>query len=172
MCICQYQTYNITSLWHIPPGNHKFILCESVLQITSFFQMSHKRYHVIFVFVWLFFIWNYFMTVSGDFAHTILSLSLSLPPFPAQGPHMYTNIMCVKMTVVFFGERDLFFLKKWTTLLPRYSDEHKICEAETSKLQHAWVRGMSTTINSKLGRNGPALSGLQGQTYTQFSCCS
>ena len=61
------------------------------------------------------------MTVSGDFAHTILSLSLSLPPFPNQGPHMYTKITCVKVTVVFFWEGDLYCLKKWTTLLPRYS---------------------------------------------------
>ena len=53
--------------------------------------------------------------------HTQHSLSLSLPPFPIQGPHMYTNIMCVKMTVVFFAEGDLFCLKRWTTLLPRYS---------------------------------------------------
>ena len=101
-----------------------------------------------------------------------LSLSLSLPPFPIQGPHMYTDKTCVKMTVAFFWEGDLFCLKRWTTLLPRYSDEHKICQVETSKLQHAWVRGVSTTINSKLGHNGPAVSGDQGQTYTQFSCCS
>lgn len=103
--------------------------------------------------------------------HNTLSVSLS-SSFPIQGPHMYTDIMCVKMTVAFFGEGDLFCLKGWTTLLPRYSDEHKICQIETSKLQHAWVRGMSTTTNSKLGHNGPAVSGRQRQTYTQFSCCS
>ena len=34
--------------------------------------------------------------------HTQLSLSLSLPPSPIQGPHMYTKIMGVKITVVFF----------------------------------------------------------------------
>ena len=53
--------------------------------------------------------------------HTQHSLSLSLPPFPIQGPHMYTKITCVKVTVVFFLEGDLYCLKKWTTLLPRYS---------------------------------------------------
>ena len=86
------------------------------------------------------------------------TLSVSLPPFLSQGPHMYTKIMCVKMTAVFWGEGDLFCLKRWTTLLPRYSDEHKICQVGTSKLQIAWVRGVSTTINSKLGQNGPALA--------------
>ena len=98
------------------------------------------------------------MTVSGNFAHTTLSLSLSLPPFPIQGPHMYTKITCVKVTVVFLWEGALFCLKRWTTLLPRYSDEHKICQVGTSKLQNAGVRGVSTTINSKLGQNGPALA--------------
>ena len=34
---------------------------------------------------------------------------------------MYTKVMCVKMTVVFFWEWDLFCLKKWTIVLPRYS---------------------------------------------------
>ena len=53
--------------------------------------------------------------------HTQHSLSLSLPPFPIQGPHMYTKITRVKVTVVFFLEGDLYCLKKWTTLLPRYS---------------------------------------------------
>ena len=76
---------------------------------------------MIFVFLWLFFIWNYFVTVSGNFAHTTLSLSLSLPPFPIQGPHMCTKIMCVKITVAFFWEGDLFCLQRWTTLLTRYS---------------------------------------------------
>ena len=133
MCICQYQTYNITSLWHIPPGNHKFILCESVLQITSFFQMSHKRYHVIFVFVWLFFIWNYFVSVSGDFAHTTLSLSLSLPPFPTQGPHMYTKITCVKVTVVFFGRG---ICSAWKGGPPCFLDTQKNTKyVKTPKLQ-------------------------------------
>ena len=100
------------------------------------------------------------------------SLSLSLPPFPIPGPHTYTKIMCVKMTVVFFWEGDLFCLKRWTILLTRYSDEHKICQVGTSTLQNAWVRGVSRTINSKVGQNGPAVSGLQGQTYIRFSCCS
>ena len=49
------------------------------------------------------------------------SLSLSLRPFPTQGSHMNTKITCVKVTVVFFWEGYLFCLKKWTTLLPRYS---------------------------------------------------
>ena len=108
----------------------------------------------------------------GETLHTTLSLSRSLPSFPIQGPHMYTKITCVKITVVFFWEGDLFCLKRWTTLLPRYSDEHKICQVGTSKLQNAGVRGVSTTVNSKLGQNCPAVPGLQGQTYTQFSCCS
>ena len=34
---------------------------------------------------------------------------------------MYTKITRVKVTVVFFLEGDLYCLKKWTTLLPRYS---------------------------------------------------
>ena len=53
--------------------------------------------------------------------HTQHSLCLSLPPFPIQGPHMYTKITCAKVTVVFFWEGDLFCLKKWTIVLPRYS---------------------------------------------------
>ena len=86
-----------------------------------FLDVTNKQYHVIFVFLWLFLIWNYFVTVSGNFAHTTFSLSLSRPPFLIQGPHMYTKVMCVKMSVVFFWEGDLFCLKRWTTLLPRYS---------------------------------------------------
>ena len=124
-----------------------------------------------FVFLWLFFIWNSFVTVSGNFAHTTPFLSLSLAPFLIQGPHMYTKIMCVKITVVFFWQGDFICLKRWTTLLTTNSNEHKIYQVEASKLQNVWVRGISP-INSKQGQNYPAVSGLQGQTYTQFSCCS
>ena len=103
--------------------------------------------------------------------HNTLSVSLSSSLSNPRTTHVH-KITCVKMTVVFFWEGDLFSLKWWTTLLPRYSNVHKICQVGTSKLQNAGVRGVSTTVNSKLGQNGPAVSGLQGQTYTQFSCCS
>ena len=92
-------------------------------------------------------------------------------------PFQYKDHTCTQDNVCkddcgVFWEGDLFCLKRWTTLLPRYSDEHKICQVGTSKLQNAGVRGVSTTVNSKLGQNGPAVSGLQGQTYSQFSGCS
>ena len=69
--------------------------------------------------------------------HNTLSFSLSLAPFPIQESHMYTKIMCVKNTLVFFGEGDLFCPKRWTTLLTTYSNEHKICQVEASKVQNA-----------------------------------
>ena len=102
--------------------------------------------------------------------YSIVSLSSSLSN--PRTTYIHKDNVCKGDCGVFFFEGDLFCMERGNTLLQRYSDEHKICQVEISKLQDAGVRGVSTTINSKLGHNGPAVSGGQGQTYTQFSCCS
>ena len=68
--------------------------------------------------------------------HNTLSVSLSSSLSNPRTTHVH-KITCVKVTVVFLWEGALFCLKRWTTLLPRYSDEHKICQVGTSTFQNA-----------------------------------
>ena len=49
---------------------------------------------MIFVFFWLFFIWNYFVTVSGNFPHTTLSISLSSPLSNLRTTHVHKDNVC------------------------------------------------------------------------------
>ena len=68
--------------------------------------------------------------------HNTLSVSLSSSLPNPRTTHVHKDNVC-KGDCGVFWEGDLFCLKRWTTLLPRYSDEHKICQVETSKHQDA-----------------------------------
>ena len=91
--------------------------------------------------------------------HT-LSLSLSLSPFPIQGPHMYTKKMCVRwLWGVLLEGKEIVLLGKVDSLA--YYIE--MCKVETSKVQNAWVRGVSTRINCKPGKNGQPFQVSKGR---------